>query len=80
MLKYRITTVLKGNTDIIAGIATSLTGQAVILLVIMYVKIFKTDYCFYLSRHNVFYVRLTNKFAHASYELTIYFCGSRSVQ
>jgi len=39
--KYRITTALKIKTNIIAGIAASLTGRAVIL-VIMYVENFKT--------------------------------------
>ena len=38
--KYRITSVLKVETDIIASIEASLTGRAVIL-VIMYVEIFK---------------------------------------
>ena len=38
---YRITAVLKVETDIIASIAASPTGQTVII-VIMYVKIFKT--------------------------------------
>jgi hypothetical protein len=37
---YRITSVLKVETDITARISASLTGRAVIL-VIMYVKIFK---------------------------------------
>ena len=36
---YRITSVLKAKTDIIASIAASPTGRAVI----MYVKIFKND-------------------------------------
>ena len=36
---YRITAVLKVETDIIASIAASLTGRAVM----MYVEIFKTD-------------------------------------
>jgi hypothetical protein len=40
--KYRITAVLKVKTDIIASITASQTGGAVIL-VIMYVEIFKTD-------------------------------------
>jgi hypothetical protein len=39
---YRITAVLKVKTDIIASITASQTGGAVIL-VIMYVEIFKTD-------------------------------------
>jgi hypothetical protein len=38
---YKITIVLKVETDIIVSIAASLTGRAVIL-VIMYVEIFKT--------------------------------------
>jgi len=42
MLKYRITAVLKDETDIIASIASSLIGRALIQ-VIMYVEIFKTD-------------------------------------
>ena len=45
-LKYRITSVLNVKTDIIVSIAVSPTGQAVIL-VIMYVKIFKTGISFY---------------------------------
>jgi len=39
---YRITAVIKVGTDIISSITASLIGRAVIL-VIMYVKIFKTD-------------------------------------
>jgi hypothetical protein len=39
---YRITSVLKVETDIITTISANPTGRAVIL-VIMYVKIFKTD-------------------------------------
>jgi hypothetical protein len=39
---YRITTVLKVKTDIIVSIAASSIGRAVIL-VIMYVKTFKTN-------------------------------------
>jgi hypothetical protein len=39
--RYRITAVLKVETDIIASISASLTGRAVIL-VIMYVEIFRT--------------------------------------
>jgi hypothetical protein len=39
--RYRITAVLKVETDIIASIAASLTGRAMIL-VIMYVEIFRT--------------------------------------
>jgi hypothetical protein len=39
--RYRITAVLKVETDIIASISVSLTGRAVIL-VIMYVEIFRT--------------------------------------
>ena len=35
---------------------------------------------YYQWRHNVFYVRLTDKLAHASYEVTKYFCGSRLQQ
>ena len=49
MLKYRITAVLKGDTYIIASIAASPTGQAVILLVIMYVKAFKTDFIVFIG-------------------------------
>ena len=37
-------------------------------------------YCFYRWCHNVFNIRLTDKLVHESYELTIYFFGSRSVQ
>jgi hypothetical protein len=39
---YRITTVLKVKTDIIVSMAASSIGRAVIL-VIMYVKTFKTN-------------------------------------
>jgi hypothetical protein len=45
---YRITAVLKVETDIIASIAASSTGQAVIL-VIMYVEIFKTGVVVFIS-------------------------------
>ena len=40
--------VFKVETDIIASIAASLTGQAV-KLVIMYVKIFKSDIIVFIS-------------------------------
>jgi len=39
---YRITAVMKVKTDIIANIPANLIGRAVILL-IMYVKTFKSD-------------------------------------
>ena len=42
LIYYRITVVMKVVTDIIASIAWSLIGQTVIL-VMMYVEIFKND-------------------------------------
>jgi hypothetical protein len=41
-IKYRITSVLKVETDIIASITASTMGR-VVILVIMYVETFKTD-------------------------------------
>jgi hypothetical protein len=46
--KYRITTVLKVETDIISSIAASPIGWAMILLII-YVKIFKTGVIVFIS-------------------------------
>jgi len=46
---YRILAVVKVETDIIAGIITSLMGQAEIL-VIMYAKIFTTDFIVFISK------------------------------
>jgi butyrate kinase len=45
---YRITAVLKVETDIITSIAAGLTKQAVIL-VLKYVEIFKTDVIVFIS-------------------------------
>ena len=47
-VKYRITTVMKVETDIITNITVSLIGRAV-LLVIMYVEIFKTDVIIFIG-------------------------------
>ena len=51
---YRITAVLKVETDIIASIAASLVGL-VVILVIMYVEIFNTDIIVFIGIkcHNV---------------------------
>jgi len=74
MYIYRIAAVLKVETDIIASIAASPIGRAS--------RDIYDNVCRGLQnlRHNVFYVRLTDKLVHASYELTKYFCKSRSVQ
>jgi hypothetical protein len=64
--KYRITTVLKVETDIIASIAASPTGRAVVLMII-YVEIFKTDIIVFICD-----VTQTDNFQflrNASYEL-----------
>ena len=45
---YKITAVMKVKTDIIANIPASLIGRAVIL-VIMYVKTFKSDVIVYIG-------------------------------
>ena len=49
----RITAILKVKPDI-ANISVSLIEAGI--FVIMSVEAFRTDYCFYLWRHNVFYV------------------------
>ena len=67
---HRITEVLKFETDIITSITASLTGRAM-LLVIMYVEIFKTGVDIFI--HDVKRSELV--LAHASYELPLYFCG-----
>ena len=54
--KYRIMSVLKVEIDIITSIAVSLTGQNVILL-IMYVETFKTDFNVFISN-----ITLTHNF------------------
>jgi len=48
LIHYRITAVSKVETEIIASIAASQTGRAVIL-VIMYVEIFKTGTIFIID-------------------------------
>jgi hypothetical protein len=59
---YRITAVLKVETDIIFSITVSPIGWAVVL-VIIYVETFKTDILlFLLVNHNAFVVTLTNNF------------------
>jgi hypothetical protein len=60
--------VLKVETDIITSIKASLTGRAM-LQVIMYVEIFKTGVNIFI--HDVKISELV--LAHASYELPIYF-------
>jgi hypothetical protein len=63
--KYRIMAILKVEKEIIANIAASP------IFLMMSVEVFRTDVIvFYRRRHNVFYVRLADKRAHASYELT----------
>ena len=60
--EYRITAVLKVETDIIFSITVTLIGWAVVL-VIIYVETFKTDILlFLLVNHNAFVVTLTNNF------------------
>ena len=61
MSKYRIAAVLKVETDIIASIAASSTGWAVIL-VIMYVEIFKTGVIVFIGD----VVTLTDNFQYQS--------------
>ena len=62
--KYRIMTILKVETDIITNISESLIGWPGIF-VIMSVEVFRTDVIVFIGD-----VRLTNKLAHVSYELT----------
>ena len=73
---YRITAVLKVETDIIVSIAACPTERAVIL-VITYVKTFKIGVIVFNRRsQNVFDITMTDNFqyqsvlAHESYELT----------
>jgi len=49
LVKYRIMAVMMVETGIISSIAASLIGQAVIL-VIMFVEVFKTDVIFFISK------------------------------
>ena len=60
---YRITSILKDETDIMANISAILIGPGGIF-VIMSVIVFISDVIM------CFYVRLTNKLVHASYEQT----------
>ena len=66
---YRITADLKIKTDIIASMATSLTGRAVILL-IMYVEIFKTGDIVFIGDVKTCFSISESFLAHASCKLT----------
>ena len=48
--RHRITAVSKANRDIITSIAASSIGCAVILLIKMYVKTFKTDVIVFICK------------------------------
>ena len=64
--KYRVTAILKVETDIIANISASLVGRAGIF-VIMSVEAFRTDVIAFIGCVIMrFYVRLTHKLAHSS--------------